>query len=496
MRRSSFAYTLIAAVLAAGAIGLPANARTEVPDGYRVTARDTLAKGLQHISLRARGHDLAVNVATFGLNAPVELRAVPSYGRIAGDGARLERTSAICARVDCLVAVNGDFYREQLPVGAVAAGGVLLRSPNRKHHQVYVTQDGALGAGQLKWKGRLVATDLSKLRLDGLNRDRDRDDLVMYTAAYGKRTGTNNHGVEMVLRGVAPRTGVLPIGATGVMEVVDYRHGKGDTKIPRRGAVLSAHGGAARELGALWERIRAGDAGRELLVRIETTPAIDTAIGGTPVLLKDGEGWFANVDNVFTRARHPRTLVGWNQKGRVWLVTVDGRQPGYSAGMSLMEAADLMRSLGATDAINLDGGGSTTFVVGGEVQNRPSDRLLRSGSSSRIVATVGAGVSARNIERPVANALAIVPRGAPMAPLGPLDLSGAIPKPETLSLPVPSDGDPGSIPDSDLPAILAAIPEPPVPTRGAPMAGAIIVHALVGVALALRARMLLRPNRA
>ena len=58
-----------------------------------------------------------------------------------------------------------------------------------------------------------------------------------------------------------------------------------------------------------------------------------------------------------------------------FIVTVDGRRPGYSVGISLAEAARLMKSLGARDALNLDGGGSTTMVVGGRVVNRPSDRV-------------------------------------------------------------------------------------------------------------------------
>ena len=55
------------------------------------------------------------------------------------------------------------------------------------------------------------------------------------------------------------------------------------------------------------------------------------------------------------------------------LATVDGRQPGWSAGVTLAEAARLMRALGARDALNLDGGGSTAMTVRGELVNRPSD---------------------------------------------------------------------------------------------------------------------------
>ena len=77
--------------------------------------------------------------------------------------------------------------------------------------------------------------------------------------------------------------------------------------------------------------------------------------------------------------RHPRTNVGVTDDGRVLMVTVDGRQPGYSVGVSLAEMGQLMTSLGARDSFNFDGGGSTVmarrFLADGRfaVTNRPSD---------------------------------------------------------------------------------------------------------------------------
>jgi exopolysaccharide biosynthesis protein len=80
------------------------------------------------------------------------------------------------------------------------------------------------------------------------------------------------------------------------------------------------------------------------------------------------------------RARNPRTAAGIANRGRrLILVVVDGRQKGYSDGMTLTELASLMLSLGARDAINLDGGGSSTLVYADSaakamrVANRPSD---------------------------------------------------------------------------------------------------------------------------
>ncbi len=114
----------------------------------------------------------------------------------------------------------------------------------------------------------------------------------------------------------------------------------------------------------------AGSAGREgRAVRVAE------AVGGFPVLVADGAGVYAEpvgVPESFGDARHPRTAVGWNPERYFWVV-VDGRQVPYSDGMTLAELERLFLRLGATDAINLDGGGSTAMVVRGRVANRPSD---------------------------------------------------------------------------------------------------------------------------
>jgi exopolysaccharide biosynthesis protein len=102
-------------------------------------------------------------------------------------------------------------------------------------------------------------------------------------------------------------------------------------------------------------------------------------IGGGGRILRDGQN--ATAENVslegigeaFLTNRHPRTFVASDRDGRrVWLGTVDGRQAA-SVGMNFDEMADFLLDLGAWDAVNLDGGGSTTMVVGDSVVNRPSD---------------------------------------------------------------------------------------------------------------------------
>jgi hypothetical protein len=120
------------------------------------------------------------------------------------------------------------------------------------------------------------------------------------------------------------------------------------------------------------------------LDRVSLTPFHPMeAVGGRPRLLRDST-IIPDVDTVggpgFATTRHPRTAVGIANNGRrLFFLVVDGRRPFYSAGMTNRELATVMLSIGSTDALNLDGGGSTTMVVQNvatrklSVVNRPSD---------------------------------------------------------------------------------------------------------------------------
>ena len=101
------------------------------------------------------------------------------------------------------------------------------------------------------------------------------------------------------------------------------------------------------------------------------------AIGGAGLLLLDGRElteWTAErISAGFDTTRHPRTLIGTDARGDIWLVTIDGRNPTLSHGMSFKELQRLSRRLGLRSVLNLDGGGSTTMWVAGRVVNHPSD---------------------------------------------------------------------------------------------------------------------------
>ena len=107
-----------------------------------------------------------------------------------------------------------------------------------------------------------------------------------------------------------------------------------------------------------------------------------TAVGGRQILLKDGVIATIEVGTDFSDTPHPRTLAGIMEDGTMIFVVVDGRQKSISNGAPLARCALLMQSLGAHDAINLDGGGSSCMILRRgndkfETMNSPSDGALR-----------------------------------------------------------------------------------------------------------------------
>lgn len=125
--------------------------------------------------------------------------------------------------------------------------------------------------------------------------------------------------------------------------------------------------------------------------------SVDHAMSAGPRLLSAGQrSPLSGFGDAYAGARHPRTAIGLDQASqRAWLVVADGRQPGYSEGLSLTELADLFLDLGAEDALNLDGGGSSAMVI------RKDDGPLV------VSSPIHTGVPGR--ERPSANHLGVRP---------------------------------------------------------------------------------------
>jgi hypothetical protein len=170
-------------------------------------------------------------------------------------------------------------------------------------------------------------------------------------------------GVELVLERAASASKWLPleIGEDYPVVVHEVRQG-GNTPLSPGKVILSVGPKAMRTMPKVQK-------GAVLRISTATEPSLkgcQTAISGGPALIRDSKvevGWSA--------IRHPRTGIGWN-KDSLFFVQVDGRQSGFSVGMTYSELAEYMSKLGCEQALNLDGGGSATFWMLGQVMNSPS----------------------------------------------------------------------------------------------------------------------------
>jgi exopolysaccharide biosynthesis protein len=291
-----------------------------------------------------------------------------------------DTVEGIARSVNAIAAVNGGYFNRDNgePIGLLKVGGELVSDTGSPRGAVVISEqaDGRtmLAFDRLAAKMTLTYTVKRQSHLvgiDGVDTTRARGKLMLYTPQYHADTDTAPTGTEWVLDGVPLR-------------VVDVRMNFGHTRIPPRGAVLSFGGtDLPPELAALVEDVPVTFATRWTSV-YNTSPAVlDNAldiVAGAGLLRQSGaviEDWGGESlsPDEFTHARHPRTLIGVDKSGFIWLIAVDGRQPSYSIGMTFEDLQRLCDRLGLTDALNLDGGGSTTMVVKGQLMNRVSDSV-------------------------------------------------------------------------------------------------------------------------
>jgi len=371
-------HKVVAALLAStlGLLYLPAR-----PAASRGVTRHSrrLAKGVRLTVIKDPSGPHRIRVISVRLSAPSSVEVALSNNALPG----LERTSAMARRRRAIAAINGDYARPSgRPVYGFAESGWLAQSPlgwGRNFALDYAGRTPYVGHGRLSILLRDPAGGES-ITIQRFNQGGPRwAQVAAFTGAGGALEKPPRRACSVRLY---PRSRARPdsSGAVQVTVEVDVVRCSATPLARRGGVVLAAdrYGPRARELASL----RVGS--RLVLSWSMGWPGVFDAIGGNPTLVERGRVVVPRGSSPFFR-RHPRSGVGTTADGRILLVTVDGRQPGYSVGMKLRSFARLFVSLGARWALNLDGGGSSTMVVRGKVVNRPSDGSQRPVSSAILV---------------------------------------------------------------------------------------------------------------
>lgn len=339
--------------------------------------------GVTHRVLNYENPRWSINLLEVDLTrANIQVESVKAKNLLWG----VERTSSMSVRNNLkghyvVGGINADFYQKGgLPINTQVIKGKILKTPN--NHSIFgFYEDKTPFIEMPSYSGQIITQKGNSHSIQGINQNRDVNQLVLFNSFFGDSSKTNQFGVEIGFRILEN----WAVNDTFLVVTTSLDSINGNNRIDVEGGLLSGHGTSRTWL---LREISLADTLKLILKLTQSKKRIREAVGGLPRIIRDGKTSIEEGGGGFATVRHPRTGVGFSKDGqKLYLFTVDGRQEGHSVGMTLYEMADFLLSIGAYQAINLDGGGSTTMIVNNTVANRPSDSTW---------------------ERPVSNALLVI----------------------------------------------------------------------------------------
>lgn len=315
--------------------------------GLKVT---DVTDGVKHIKMVKyyNGKPVRINIVEVNHKVASNFEIKPAIASKTLSNKRKVRT--IAQNNDAIVAINGGFFKPQsgVPLGTLMINKKLITGPIYDRVALGIFESG-YDVGRVQLNAKITGNGHS-IKIDNINQPRM---LSSYILAYTPDWGT--------YAPASPQYGVqLQVVGNKITEV-----SSNPLFIPKDGYVIV---GPKSKLGKLI-------GAKNVDIKISTNPKWDNVkhiISGGPYLVKDKQIYIDMTAQKLQSigGRNPRTAIGYTKDNDLVLVAVDGRE-GSSIGLTLKELATLMKDLGCTNAINLDGGGSTVMYVNGQIVNRP-----------------------------------------------------------------------------------------------------------------------------
>ena len=307
--------------------------------------------GVKHIKLTKyyNGRPVRINIVETDLKVAKNLEVVPVLS--SSEKLQSRRTiTTIAKSKNAIAAINGTYFKPQtgVPLGTLVIDGKFYTGPVYDRVALGIFEDG-FDVARVQLNAAVSGSGVT-IKVDNINQPRMLSTYVLvYTPEWGKYSP------------YAPKYGMS-------LRVADGQITKASANpldIPSNGYVIS---GPKKLLEPLLKD-------KDAKLDIKTLPewkSVKHIISGGPYLVKNGEVF---VDMTAQKlgaigGRNPRSAIGYTEDNNLILVAVDGRE-GSSIGMTLMELARFMKSIGCVGAINLDGGGSTVMYVNGKIVNKP-----------------------------------------------------------------------------------------------------------------------------
>ncbi|MDR1668003.1 MAG: phosphodiester glycosidase family protein [Bacteroidales bacterium] len=307
-----------------------------------------------------------------------------------------ERPSAMVNRYEqagrqVKVAVNGGFYGTAvggMPMSLEVVNGLVIFPVSDANPQPVIGFDAhnLPYIDSVSFNAKVKDKDNREFPIISVNGERWADNLVLHHSFRGKRTKTNPWGTEVLCVPMTAQWEKMGnhINVRCRIEKIQGV-GSGNMAIPKGKIVLSGNGTASDYLAALQE-------GDDINVTVDYTllydPAINStvvrnAVSGFNIILRNGHiasipAAITGADRDMLLANNPRTSAGYSADRKyVYFTVVEGRRTGVSAGVSTPELGQVMKYLGADNALNLDGGGSSCLMINKETKNYLSDGSQR-----------------------------------------------------------------------------------------------------------------------
>lgn len=326
------------------------NIRAKYPKAVITDVTD----GVKHVRLTKyfNGRPVKINLVEVDFKVAKDVEVLPALS--ASEKLQSRKTiTTIAKNKNAIAAVNGTYFKPQtgVPLGTLMIDGKIYTGPVYDRVAFGIFENG-FDVARVQLNASVSGSGV-KVKVDNINQPRMLSTYVLvYTPEWGQYSP------------YAPKYGMS-------LRVADGKITKASAnplEIPENGYVIS---GPSKLLKPLLED-------KEVKLDIKTMPEwkdVKHIISGGPYLVKNGEVF---VDMTAQKlgaigGRNPRTAVGYTSSNNLILAAVDGRE-GSSVGMTLMELAGFMKSVGCIGAINLDGGGSTVMYVNGKVVNSPQVR--------------------------------------------------------------------------------------------------------------------------
>lgn len=265
---------------------------------------------------------------------------------------------------------NADFFDTSAanigyPCNGCVVEGQIARTPFNTSQMAFAVNQPFLDL--MKFTKSTCSFGTKELVINDVNRPRGTNQLILYNNLNGKYTHTNMYGTEVLVK-------LVDGEAWGVnkkikVQIAKIESSKGNMLMPEGYAVLSGNGTAEE----LLKQLKTNDVLDLYLglgfVNSTESPQLNAMVGGDRMILRSG----VITDNDWAEL-HPRTSIGYSvDRSKVIFCVVDGRSS-FSVGTTTKQLADIMKSAGAYDAINLDGGGSSALYVKElGIVNTPSD---------------------------------------------------------------------------------------------------------------------------